>query len=94
MTNVIFRVYNRNMIKIDKEKDKKIIEMREGLGYTWTSIGKTYGMSRQGAQDYYNRAKKRQNAKTEHWSIRVRRMVIKVKIGVQNLIKGAFGRNG
>ena len=84
LTNVILRVYNRNMMKIDKKKDKKIIEMREKLGYTWTLIGKTYGMTRQGAQDYYNRAKKRQDAEPEHWSIKVRRMVVKIKQGLKN----------
>jgi hypothetical protein len=51
------------MIKVDTEKDKKIIDMRERLNYSWTLIGATYGISRQGAQDYYRRAKKRQAAK-------------------------------
>ena len=51
------------MMKIDTEKDKKVIEMREKYNCTWAAIGAVYGISRQGAQDYYNRAKRRQNAK-------------------------------
>ena len=50
-------------MKIDKEKDNEIIRMRDKLGCTWRSIGSAYGISRQGAQDYYKRAKRRQNAK-------------------------------
>jgi hypothetical protein len=50
-------------MKINKEKDNKVIEMREQFGCTWAAIGAVYGISRQGAQDYYRRAKKRQAAK-------------------------------
>ena len=63
MTNDISRVYNRSIMKINKEKDNKVIEMREQFGCTWAAIGAVYGISRQGAQDYYRRAKKRQAAK-------------------------------
>jgi hypothetical protein len=63
LTNTICLFYNRSMMKIDKEKDKKVIEMREKYNCTWAAIGAVYGISRQGAQDYYNRAKRRQNAK-------------------------------
>ena len=61
-------VYNRSMMKIDTEKDKKIIEMREKYNCTWALIGATYGISRQGAQDYYNRAKRRQVKKQGFFS--------------------------
>lgn len=63
LTNTICLFYNRSMMKIDKEKDKKVIEMREKYNCTWALIGAAYGISRQGAQDYYNRAKRRQDAK-------------------------------
>jgi hypothetical protein len=56
------------MMKINTEKDNKVIEMREKLGCTWALIGAAYGISRQGAQDYYNRAKKRQAAKQGFFS--------------------------
>jgi hypothetical protein len=62
------------MIKVDTEKDKKIIDMRERLNCSWALIGATYGISRQGAQDYYNRAKKRQAAKMN----RIERLIDRV----------------
>lgn len=61
-------VYNRSMMKIDKEKDREIIRMRDKLGCTWQSIGSAYGITRQGAQDYYNRAKRRQVKKQGFFS--------------------------
>jgi hypothetical protein len=76
------------MIIIDAEKDKKVIDMRENQNFTWDKIGKVYGMSRQGAQDYYNRAKKRQVAEREHWSIKLRRMVVEVCKVARNLFRG------
>ena len=84
LQTLCYKCHLKIHFKIDKDKDKEIIDMREIFGCTWTSIGKTYGMTRQGAQDYYKRAKKRQDAKPEHWSIKVRRMVVKIKQGLKN----------